>query len=1304
MATILLSAAGAAIGAGAGGTVLGLSGAVIGRAIGATIGRVIDQRALSGGSSAVEHGKVERFRLTGAGEGSTIPLLWGRMRVGGQIIWASRFKEVATTTSSGGGKGGGPSNTTTNFSYTVSIAQALCEGEALAIGRIWADGTEIDPGSLTIRFYPGSQTQLPDPRISAIEGADRAPAYRGTAYVVIEDMNLTAFGNRVPQLNFEVIRPANLPATASHLLPHPDLARSLPGVCMFPGTGEYALATTPVNYSFGPGQMRSANVHMIGDRTDFTRSLEHLRDEVPGAAGVSLITTWFGDDLRCGMCSIRPKVEQAAVDGVEMPWRVSGLTRSSAQVLPTLDGGPVYGGTPADAAVIQAITALHAEGRVITFYPFMLMQQLAGNALPDPYGGAEQAVLPWRGRITGSLAPGQPGTPDRTAAIDAQIAAFFGTATAGHFGQSGQDVTYSGPAEWGYRRFILHHAKLAQIAGGVDAFLIGSEMVGLTTLRGAGDSFPAVVALQSLAAEVRAILGPSVKISYAADWSEYSGLSANGNRYFHLDPLWADANINFIGIDNYMPLTDWRDQPGEADAGLGGPYDPAYLRAGIAGGEGFDWYYEDQTGRDGQYRRPITDGDYAEPWTWRVKDLRGFWENPHHDRIAGVKLPTASPWLPLSKPFRFTEYGCAAIDKGANQPNRFLDPKSSESGLPHYSNGARDDLAQLTYFRAMADHWTNPANNPVSALYAGPMVDFANSHAWAWDSRPFPAFPANSGLWSDAGSYLKGHWLNGRVSNQTAEAIVTEVATRAGLDLPEARRAHGIIRGHTAPGGADGRAILQPVLAAHGIDVAEVDGRLTFWRRDGSIARLVDEGDAVIGSDDQSSLERLRITDAELPGQIRLSYYESEADFEARATSARAPGRDIDNLMGEDLPLLLTEPEAQSIAERWLAEAAMGRETLSLGLPLSHLGITPGTVFSLGGQPYRADRVEMGGQLQIEAVAIDPRPYRRLLGDQILRNRAPILAPVPVYPVFLDLPLLTGAEVPHAPHIAVAASPWPGDVAVWSSPSEDGFVLNRTLDLPAVIGLTETAMNVARSDLWDRGPALRVKISSGILSSATEAAVFSGANAMAIGDGTPGNWEVFQFVTATLVAPNTYDLSLRLRGQAGTDGVMPPVWPIGSTVVLLNSALRQIDLVASARGSLRHFRVVPANRSYDAPSAVALSHAFDGIGLRPYRVAHLRTSEQSNGDLDITWTRRSRIDGDSWVSIEVPLGEESESYRLRIYQGPSLRREATLGTPTFTYTTAMQTSDGVTGAIRVEVAQISNQWGLGPMRQLQTSL
>ena len=105
MATIVLSAVGAAAGAGLGGSVLGLSTAVLGRAVGASIGRAIDQRLFGAGSAPVETGRVDRFRLSGAGEGQDIAQIFGRMRVGGQIIWASRFLQSAHT--SGGGKGVG---------------------------------------------------------------------------------------------------------------------------------------------------------------------------------------------------------------------------------------------------------------------------------------------------------------------------------------------------------------------------------------------------------------------------------------------------------------------------------------------------------------------------------------------------------------------------------------------------------------------------------------------------------------------------------------------------------------------------------------------------------------------------------------------------------------------------------------------------------------------------------------------------------------------------------------------------------------------------------------------------------------------------------------------------------------------------------------------------------------------------------------------------------------------------------------------------------------------------------------------
>ena len=112
---------------------------------------------------------------------------------------------------------------------------------------------------------------------------------------------------------------------------------------------------------------------------------------------------------------------------------------------------------------------------------------------------------------------------------------------------------------------------------------------------------------------MKAVLGPAVKVTYSADWSEYFGhqpADGSGDVYFHLDPLWSSPDIAAIGIDVYWPLADWRDGTDHLDrqAGATSIYDLAYLAGNIAGGEGYDWYYASRADRDAQLRSPITDG------------------------------------------------------------------------------------------------------------------------------------------------------------------------------------------------------------------------------------------------------------------------------------------------------------------------------------------------------------------------------------------------------------------------------------------------------------------------------------------------------------------------------------------------------------------------------------------------------------------------------------------------------------------------------------------------------------------------
>ncbi|WP_171240591.1 hypothetical protein [Ruegeria sp. HKCCA5491] len=168
----------------------------------------------------------------------------------------------------------------------------------------------------------------------------------------------------------------------------------------------------------------------------------------------------------------------------------------------------------------------------------------------------------------------------------------------------------------------------------------------------------------------------------------------------------------------------------------------------------------------------------------------------------------------------------------------------------------------------------------------------------------------------------------------------------------------------------------------------------------------------------------------------------------------------------------------------------------------------------------------------------------------------------------------------------------------------------------------------------------------------------------------------------------------RLRGQFGTDAIMPEVWPEGSVFVLLDPRVLQTGLLRSERRLAKHYRIGPATRGYDDPSFVHQVEAFNGNGLRPYAPAHLCVRRSGAGDT-LSWVRRTRVDGDDWAGIDVPLGEESEAYLIQIWAEGSLVREELVQISRWTYTSAAKLADGVSGSYTVQVAQVSASYGPG---------
>ena len=608
----------------------------------------------------------------------------------------------------------------------------------------------------------------------------------------------------------------------------------------------------------------------------------------------------------------------------------------------------------------------------------------------------------------------------------------------------------------------------------------------------------------------------------------------------------------------------------------------------------------------------------------------------------------------------------------------------------------------MQYLRAMNAYWGDPANNPVSEVYGGPMVDMDRAFVWAWDARPFPRFPGNTELWTDGENWARGHWITGRAAAQPLDAVVAEICRIAGVKDIDVEDLHGLVRGYDLPSVETARATLQPLMLAHGIEAVERGGALRFSMRGRREPVRIDPQRLALSGEAGGGLETARAPDAETAGRVQLTHIEAEGDFEARAAEAVFTDEPTTTVSRTELALVLTRAEGRAAVERWLAEARAARDTARFALPPS-CGLGAGDLVEFEGDDglrrYRIDRVESAGALEMEAVRVESEIYTPSDTAEEPVTPRRFAAPVPVDAVFLDLPLLTGDEVEHAPHLAATARPWPGSVAAYSAREDNGYALNTLLERRAAIGVTQTPLLHAATGRWDRGPRLRVRMPGAALASVSRDALLDGANLLAIGSGTDDRWELLQFADAVLMEEDTYELSMRLRGQLGTDAVMPQAWPVGSTVVLIDGALAQIELARSARGRVRHYRIGPARRSPDDPSYIHEVRAFEGIGLRPYSPVHLRTERDGSGNVAARWIRRTRIDGDSWSGREVPLGEESERYLVRVLENGAVVREAEVSSPEWTYTQAQQDEDATGAGFTLAVAQISGRFGPGPFAE-----
>lgn len=1219
MASIVLSAAGSAIGR----AVAGPLGSFLGGKIGQAVGGIVSQRLMAGNVkiSGRSGARLQDLSVQTSTYGRMVPIVYGTARIAGNIIWAQPIKEVATTTrsSSGGGKGGGKvTQTSTSYSYYANLAIAICEGQVTDVLRVWADAKQLDLSRGTFRIYKGSEDQQPDSFIQAAEGADNTPAYRGMAYVVMEDFPLADYGNRIPNFTFEVSRKAQSSDYNGRVLED-----EVTSMILIPGAGEFVYDTQVQNKIPGEqvgaswvqrGQQEPINMHNAGGQANVILALDQLKSTCPNVEWVSVVVSWFGSSLDIATCDIKPGVEyqQGAATSPDT-WAVAGFNRSTARLITQVNGSPQYGGTPDDGSIVALLTELRARGYKVALYPMIFI---------------DTAGKPWRGNLTGS---------------SGQVSSFFSK-------------------QYGYNNFINHYVSLC--SGLVDGFIIGSEMKGLTSVTSSAGVFPAVSEFVSLAASVKTALGSQVKVTYAADWSEYH--HADGG-WYNLDPLWASANIDVIGIDAYFPLTD---QPQSG-------YTVAPLISGWTSGEGYDWYYSDVA--------RTTQASLAPAYAW--KNLQWFWENTHTNPNA-----VQTSWVPQSKPVWLTEIGYPSVDGAANQPNVFYDPSSSQSAFPYHSKGRVDFRAQRAALMAAHEKWRGSG-----------MVQ--RQFVWTWDARPYPYWPDLTQVWADGVAWKTGHWVQGKLGITSLAAIIKDICLRCGLSAGEidVSQLSEQVEGYVIAGQQSGRDSIAQLEQGYFFDAVEAASSLTFMPKSLTVALSISESDLAVGEDDQDkghAFHMQRMQEVELPKRINVTYFNRTAGYlPATQYAQREHTQARDNEVVE-LPLVLSDQNARIIADILLYQSWVGRVSYSFSLPLKFCAIEPADLLDVtvrGVQHrMRVHSVRLGeeGVLKLEAVAEDISTYDFYSSHADSGIRLAPNIPVPQSQLaLLDIPALPGDDS-TTPNLRVAMA---GLAGGWSGSellrSDDGGVSYQAIahaDAEAALGTTIDVLPAADSCVFDEISGVTVVLAGGAeLQGATELAVLNGANLALVGN------ELVQFKSATLLAPSKYKLGGLLRGRFGTEDAIS-AHNAAERFVLINAAVERVVTPSGLINLPRYYKGV--SFGLDADSTAAQSFTYSARCLRPLSPVSAAIARDGSGNIAISWIRRTRTGGEWLDGSDVPVSEASEAYEVDIMNGSNVVR--TLGgltSASASYSSANQITDfgSNQSSVTVKIYQLSAIVGRG---------
>lgn len=610
-----------------------------------------------------------------------------------------------------------------------------------------------------------------------------------------------------------------------------------------------------------------------------------------------------------------------------------------------------------------------------------------------------------------------------------------------------------------------------------------------------------------------------------------------------------------------------------------------------------------------------------------------------------------------------------------------------------------------------------PDASNITTLNDDGTFDYSCGQSGAWFNNAVNIKPHGiNDVWFSRSSANSSNWWvrNNLVQNFSAELsdIIESECLQSGLlqesdiDVTDIDQE---VRGYRVAQTGAIRGALEPLRGAWPFDVIQSGYQIKFVRRGKTSVATIDTQELDARPYDTAPGVQITLShemDTQLPRKVAIRYLDVNREYDTSEQNAERLNTDAVNIREMELPIVLTANESAGMAEVLLYLYWLERRDVSFRLPPQYRYLEPTDVITITGE---------WGQYELRLTRINLESDGRLACSAKF-NAAEIYTPTaegaegdapgqtvgldgPSLYIMLDVPLL--ADNFNSPGWPAAMSGylsgWPGGIIYRSNDGGATWVDLQGFTSPVTIGYGRDSIGAGRFDIVDASSVLTVDMVSGDISSISEESQFSGGNLLAYG--APGRWEICAPRTAELQVDGSIKLSDFLRGRFGTEWAAS-LHQAGDAIVLMTDPdLAWIPRDAASIGLPREYRGITSGRAIDTDTS--RTETYEAVNLTPLSPVYLNGSRHpSTRDWTLTWIRRGRVSPGWRNSVDVPIGEATESYEVDIYSDgtyTTVVRTLSSSSQSVSYTSAQQVTDfgSNQATLYVKVYQLSETVGRG---------